>query len=90
MLYATTSGGGGCVEVTFLGTSKTNTAPLPWIDYRFKISYKAQNGTGHISAVHNGYPSYQVLKDGKQIYNFQQEHLWNLLDAFWVHQEVDF
>ena len=68
-LNATSSGGQGCITVTFRGSVATLMG-VPWdITYSFTIKYNANKGKGHLSGLHDGYPSYEVYKDRMKIYD---------------------
>jgi hypothetical protein len=54
------------------------------IDYSFNIKYDANKVKGHLSGSHDGYPSYEVWKDGVKIYDYQQgtlRQLWGSGDV---------
>jgi RHS repeat-associated protein len=88
---AIVTGGKGCIYVDFSGWAATNTAPLPHIDYKFRVMYDSNKHEGHLSGRHNGYPSYQVAKNGRGIYDFQQGSLFQLSDlSKWVPVNKDF
>jgi hypothetical protein len=46
---------------------------------RFNITYRAASDSGHLSGVHDGFPSYQVLKGGREIYSHTQGFIGQLV-----------
>lgn len=77
-LNATSSGGQGCVTVTFT-CSLTTLIGVPWdISYSLTFKYNAKTGTGRLSGSHDGYPSYEAYKDRMKIYDHPEGWIWQL------------
>lgn len=56
-----------CVSRTFVAFGV-----LPAIDYDFTMRYDANKKSGTPDGAHDGFPSYEVYKDGELIYNFDE------------------
>jgi RHS repeat-associated protein len=79
-ISASASGGKGCISAQFEGSVRSYFLPIR-IDYTFNIRYNANEGKGHLSGRHDGYPSYEVWKNDVKIYDYQQGGLRELFGS---------
>jgi RHS repeat-associated protein len=74
------SGGNGCLNVNLSGWAFSLFFGLQ-INYNFNITHDANDGRGHLSGSHDGYPSYEVWAAGRKIYDHHQGHLGQLIGS---------
>jgi RHS repeat-associated protein len=78
----TASGGCGKVTVHMTGRFNSHFLPLLHIFYDFTIHYDSDSGTTTVSGSHTQFPSFEIYKNGTEIYDFQQDHLNDLQFGF--------
>ena len=69
---------GDIMNIIITGETASPVQVLPNINYSFQISIDRKTGNITLSGEHDGYPSYTVSVDGKQIYDHQQGKLYQL------------
>lgn len=79
-LSVSVSGGNGCIKADFVGSVRSAFLPVR-IDYKINISYDARRQSGALAGTHDGYPSYEVWKNGTKIYDFKQGYLPELFGS---------
>ena len=55
-----------------LGQTASGVMVMPDIDYRFQMSVDPRRRRIRLSGAHDGFPSYSILVDGKNVYDFEQ------------------
>lgn len=65
---------GRSATLTVVGETASGTVILPNINYEFAFVVSAK-GQGHFSGCHDGYPSYEILVDGKSVYKHKHDQM---------------